>query len=196
MKSFAPFTLCLVLCLAWSCGKTEEPSGDKKSEPAKTEPTGDAGPAADAAAADADADAAEGDADADAADAAAAATDAGAAPDAAGDAAATTDGGETAEAGDGPPKSDANDGPPKNLKVLPKKWSRAKVEDYMRSQLNRGLGVKCKFCHNTRDFASDENKHKEMARKMMRMTSGLNRQYFKGKEEITCFTCHKGKKEP
>jgi hypothetical protein len=31
---------------------------------------------------------------------------------------------------------------------------------------------------------------------MMRMTTDLNRQYFKGQSKVTCYSCHKGKKKP
>ena len=91
--------------------------------------------------------------------------------------------------------ADPKDGPPKNLKVLPKKWSRKQVTDYMKTKFRKGLGVKCKYCHEKDDFASDKNKHKRIARKMMRMTSAMDRKYFKGKKKLTCFTCHQGKKK-
>ena len=73
------------------------------------------------------------------------------------------------------------------------------------------LGVRCNFCHakatdgkDHLDFASDNNKHKDIARYMMKMTAAINEKYFKeekGKKEHTalmvrCFTCHHGNKEP
>ncbi|RYY90444.1 MAG: c-type cytochrome [Chitinophagaceae bacterium] len=99
----------------------------------------------------------------------------------------------------------------KNLKVLPKDISKVQMDSVMH-HFSNALGQKCNFCHvrntdSTRswDFASDANKHKEMAREMMRMTNKINKQYFEfagdpkkldTKLMVTCFTCHNGKVEP
>ena len=83
-----------------------------------------------------------------------------------------------------------------NLKILPKDWTFKKAKAFMKETMNRGLGVKCEFCHNEKDWASDKKKHKVVARKMMQMTATLNKKYFRGKHRVTCFTCHMGKKEP
>jgi hypothetical protein len=90
----------------------------------------------------------------------------------------------------------AADEPPRNLKVLPRTWTRKQVTTFMKKEVNRGLGVKCDFCHVKNDFASDENEHKVAARKMMKMTNAMNKEFFKGEDELKCFTCHKGKEEP
>ena len=99
-----------------------------------------------------------------------------------------------------PPAGDAGaagkDDKPKNLKVLPKAWTVAKVNDYMKKQVSRGTGMKCDACHVKDDFASDANKEKLAARKMIALTDGLNRDFFKKKPTVTCFTCHKGKEKP
>jgi len=84
---------------------------------------------------------------------------------------------------------------PTNLRVLPKSMSRARVDTIMEG-MSRQLGVECAFCHDEKDYASDANHHKGMARKMMVMTRDLNKQFFGGKQEVSCFTCHKGKAEP
>jgi hypothetical protein len=124
--------------------------------------------------------------------------------DAAPVAAVPADAGATADAGSrtaaGPADAGAKSGPvdekkPTNLKVLPKSWSTAKVNDYMKKQVARGLGVKCEFCHLKDDFASDDNEHKVEARKMISLTDSINKDHFKKKPEVTCFTCHKGKEE-
>ncbi len=98
----------------------------------------------------------------------------------------------------------------KNLKVLPKNTTKEQMEVVMK-HFNASLGVKCNFCHqlNTEtkemDWASDANKHKGIAREMMQMTKKLNKKYFdwhsdwtglQNKLEVTCYTCHSGKKEP
>ena len=81
-----------------------------------------------------------------------------------------------------------------NLKVLPKKMSKKEVKTVMKD-ISKSLGVQCDFCHDTDDFSKD-TKHKEVARNMMRMTTELNKKYFKGKSRVTCMTCHQGNKEP
>jgi len=126
--------------------------------------------------------------------------------DAAPTAKVAADGGQVASADAGaksaPPGPDAgagttaSDDKPKNLKVLPPGWSKSKVNDYMKKQVSRGLGVKCDACHVKDDFAADSNKKKLAARKMIALTDGINRDFFKKKPTVTCFTCHKGKEEP
>ena len=90
----------------------------------------------------------------------------------------------------------------KNLKVLSKNISKDELEIVMK-EFKTALGVKCNFCHaqsktalDKLDFASDENKHKDVARHMMKMTARINKKYFKGNNDIKCFTCHNGEKEP
>jgi Photosynthetic reaction centre cytochrome C subunit len=100
-----------------------------------------------------------------------------------------------------PPKPDDTEAKedqerPTNLKVLPKSWSTARVQDFMKKQVTRGLGVKCGHCHVKGDYAADGNEHKKAARSMMQMTDGLNRQFFNGKPTLSCFTCHKGQEKP
>jgi len=91
---------------------------------------------------------------------------------------------------------DDGDSRPANLKVLPKTWSMAQVNDFMKKQVSRGLGVKCNHCHDKGDFAADGSRHKEQARAMIQMTGEMNRRFFNGKHELLCFTCHKGSAEP
>lgn len=92
----------------------------------------------------------------------------------------------------------------KNLKVLDKNISRDELTIVMK-QFKTALGVKCNFCHaqsttdpSKLDFASDENKHKNIARGMMKMTKRINKKYFKDdpKGAVTCYTCHNGAEEP
>lgn len=92
----------------------------------------------------------------------------------------------------------------KNLKVLPKNISKEDLELTMK-QFKTALGVKCSFCHaesktnpGKLDFASDENKHKDVARGMLRMTKKINKKFFKEEKgnAVTCFTCHNGHEEP
>jgi hypothetical protein len=95
-----------------------------------------------------------------------------------------------------------------NLKVLPKNITPDELKVVMR-EFNSSLGVKCGFCHTPSkddpkkmEFASDENKHKSIARDMMKMTAKINKKYFHrvNKEgdikAISCKTCHNGKENP
>jgi hypothetical protein len=72
-----------------------------------------------------------------------------------------------------------------NLKILePAQVGRA-MEGF-----NVALGVDCTFCHG-RDFASDANPHKEIARRMLQMTRQINTNF-----KVSCFTCHRGQTTP
>ena len=82
---------------------------------------------------------------------------------------------------------------PKNLKVL--KVPAAELMPIMRS-FSAGLGLKCDFCHVKGDFASDDNPHKEIARKMIVMAQQINANFPDGKMHVTCYTCHRGEEEP
>lgn len=100
----------------------------------------------------------------------------------------------------------------KNLQVLPKNITEQQMDSVMH-HYSVSLNVGCDFCHIKKeaagneewDWASDKNKHKLVARDMIRMTNKLNDDYFpySGKAEnmstiltVTCFTCHNGSKEP
>lgn len=100
----------------------------------------------------------------------------------------------------------------KNLQILPKDITEKQMDSVMH-HFSSSLNVGCDFCHIKKqtpgfeiwDWASDENKHKLVARNMMRMTNKLNDEYFpySGKAEsmstiltVTCYTCHNGHKEP
>lgn len=61
---------------------------------------------------------------------------------------------------------------------------------------NASLGVDCSFCHNTKDYKSDEKKEKQTARKMIQMTFDINKASFNGRTEVTCNVCHSGHEHP
>jgi hypothetical protein len=107
-----------------------------------------------------------------------------------------------------PQQNQQQDWKAKNLKVLPKDISKKALDSVMHN-FRDALGVKCNYCHaksqtdSTKlDFASDENRKKLTARKMMVMTDSINNQYFKrhyqhhGSYAVTCATCHRGQEEP
>lgn len=95
-----------------------------------------------------------------------------------------------------PPAAGAHKGPPhtpKNLQVL--KIQPSEIREIMRSY-TIALGQKCTFCHVMGDFASDENHHKLVARKMIVMTEEINSKFPDGKVHVTCYTCHRGAEHP
>ncbi len=62
--------------------------------------------------------------------------------------------------------------------------------------MSASLGVNCQFCHEGFDFAKEKVAHKDIGRKMIEMTIELNEKHFEGRNEITCFTCHRGQAHP
>ncbi len=95
----------------------------------------------------------------------------------------------------------------RNLKVLPQDISDRKLDSIMHSY-NASLGVNCDFCHARSgrdiDFDSDNNKMKDNARDMMRLTIDINRRYFRYDtmanpvylNTVACYTCHRGNEMP
>jgi photosynthetic reaction center cytochrome c subunit len=63
------------------------------------------------------------------------------------------------------------------------------------------LGENCTYCHipesagNWARYA-DDNETKQTARKMIVMVNALNKTYFGGKREVTCYSCHRGLDRP
>lgn len=82
----------------------------------------------------------------------------------------------------------------KNIKVL-NNVPAAKLLDGMR-YMTVALGVECEFCHNTRNFPSDQKKTKQTARKMMKMLFAIDKDNFNGTTRVSCYTCHRGHHEP
>ncbi len=80
-----------------------------------------------------------------------------------------------------------------NLKVLRGIHSRDQLLGVMKG-FTEALGVKCEFCHNTNNFASDEKPQKRTARVMIKMVTNLDETYLAGPqmEKVTCFACHRG----
>jgi photosynthetic reaction center cytochrome c subunit len=63
------------------------------------------------------------------------------------------------------------------------------------------LGFTCESCHVRKpdgEFAwdKDDKDNKVTARRMLEMTKELNVEHFKGELEITCATCHQGRRSP
>lgn len=100
--------------------------------------------------------------------------------------------------------------PKHNFKVLPQDITHDSLMGIMKG-FNKALGVKCGFCHAKSEvdstklnFASDDLKHKTIARHMMGMTADINAKYFNFKNSakpdtiqvVTCVTCHRGSEHP
>jgi hypothetical protein len=82
----------------------------------------------------------------------------------------------------------------KNIKVL-KNVPADRLIPGMR-YITIALGVRCNFCHNTKNFSSDEKRPKKTARLMMSMLFSVNKNTFKGRPAIGCYTCHRGRHSP
>jgi photosynthetic reaction center cytochrome c subunit len=58
------------------------------------------------------------------------------------------------------------------------------------------LGVECEYCHVAHANEKDDKKPKVTARKMINMMMAINKDNFEGHREVTCFSCHRGSKDP
>ena len=58
------------------------------------------------------------------------------------------------------------------------------------------LGVECEYCHVEHANEKDDKKTKVTARKMINMMMAINKDNFEGHREVTCYSCHRGAKEP
>jgi hypothetical protein len=91
-----------------------------------------------------------------------------------------------------------------NVQVLPFEKKKDLMK-YMKKTVSKSLGVKCKFCHNIKDYTDDSNPHKLVAREMMRMVISMNTHLdsafaaglkagMKHRHEppkVECWVCHK-----
>src|SRR5579872_1649452 len=62
--------------------------------------------------------------------------------------------------------------------------------------ISASLGVECDFCHVQGAFDKDDKKPKQTARKMMEMMFAINKDNFKGRRDVTCYSCHRGNAKP
>jgi photosynthetic reaction center cytochrome c subunit len=82
----------------------------------------------------------------------------------------------------------------KNIKVL--KGTPANQLNQSMHLVKAAVGLDCEDCHDPRDRAADTLKMKETARNMWRMMIDLNNNLFQGRQEVTCYTCHRGSPIP
>jgi hypothetical protein len=82
----------------------------------------------------------------------------------------------------------------KNLKVLNNTPSDLLLPSMQ--FMTSSLGVHCEYCHVENAFEKDDKKPKQTARQMMWMMERINNTAFHGKQEITCYSCHRGNPKP
>ena len=87
----------------------------------------------------------------------------------------------------------------KNVRVL----KGIPVDQFMATMgfFSASLGETCTDCHSAESGGSwekyaDDNPRKETARRMIGMMNAINKTYFGGKREITCYSCHRGVERP
>ncbi len=70
----------------------------------------------------------------------------------------------------------------------------------MMNYISAALGMSCADCHvrtnGQFEFDKDDNNHKKIARRMIQMTMDLNKQFFNGRPQVSCYTCHQGHEHP
>lgn len=88
---------------------------------------------------------------------------------------------------------------PKNVQVLTD-FSSREIRDYMKS-VSSGIGEKCVYCHNLKDYASDEKETKLIGREFIKLVEQINKQVTtinmdimkkQNLQTVTCYTCHAG----
>ncbi len=62
--------------------------------------------------------------------------------------------------------------------------------------IGASLGVECEYCHVHGAMEKDDKKPKVTARKMIAMMMAINKDNFENRREVTCFSCHRGTKDP
>jgi outer membrane lipoprotein-sorting protein len=77
------------------------------------------------------------------------------------------------------------------------------VDEFMGTMgvFSAALGISCEDCHtggsnNWVRYAEDVSPRKTRAREMVAMMAGINKQYFGGRQVVTCFSCHRGSLRP
>lgn len=87
----------------------------------------------------------------------------------------------------------------KNIQVL----KGIPVDEFMATMgfFSSSLAENCLFCH-VEESAGDwtkfalDNDNKKTARRMVLMVNKINKDYFNGRRELTCYSCHRGGQKP
>ncbi|CUU08969.1 Photosynthetic reaction center cytochrome C subunit [Candidatus Thermokryptus mobilis] len=85
----------------------------------------------------------------------------------------------------------------RNIQVLTDVQTKEQLTKIMEDMAN-SLGVKCNYCHNVNNYASDEKETKRKARVMLKMVLTINRDFINWDraEIVDCYTCHRGQTKP
>lgn len=77
------------------------------------------------------------------------------------------------------------------------------VDEFMGTMgvFSAALGFSCEDCHtggsnNWALYAEDRSPRKATTRRMVTMMAEINKQYFGGRQVVTCFSCHRGSNRP
>lgn len=62
--------------------------------------------------------------------------------------------------------------------------------------ISASLGVECNFCHVQGKMDADDKGAKKTARAMMAMTAAINKDSFRGRLQVSCYSCHRGSPNP
>lgn len=87
----------------------------------------------------------------------------------------------------------------KNVQVL----KGIPVDEFMATMgfFSSSLAENCLYCHvleSAGDWSkfAEDNDHKKMARRMILMVNTINKNYFNGRRELTCYSCHRAGQKP
>lgn len=85
----------------------------------------------------------------------------------------------------------------KNVQVL----KGIPVDEFMSTMgfFSASLGYSCENCHDGNswdDYISDTRAKKRMARSMVTMVNTINKNFFGGRQVVTCYSCHHGGQQP
>lgn len=58
------------------------------------------------------------------------------------------------------------------------------------------LGVECSFCHAPGKMEADDKPAKKTTRVMIAMTAEINKTHFGGRQQMSCYSCHRGSERP
>ena len=77
------------------------------------------------------------------------------------------------------------------------------IDEFMGTMgvFSAALGFSCEDCHTASsndwaNYAKDVSPRKTTARRMVTMMAEINKQYFGGRQVVTCFSCHRGANRP
>jgi photosynthetic reaction center cytochrome c subunit len=86
----------------------------------------------------------------------------------------------------------------RNLQVLTNVQTTKEQLTKIMEDIANSLGVKCNYCHDVNNYASDEKETKRKARVMLKMVLTINREFINwdGAEIVDCYTCHRGQTKP